>query len=77
MQKNNRGASILLWSIFVSLIIMVSFVSMNTQIHNKIKSSQLKKTTDLNQQLIDTQIAEEDFISKNITKTTQLLFDNS
>ena len=39
MQKNNKKASILIWSIFLSLIISISFLSISTKITKNLKNS--------------------------------------
>ena len=39
MQKNNKKASILIWAIFISLIISVSFLNISTKITKNLKNS--------------------------------------
>jgi hypothetical protein len=39
MQKNPRKASILIWAIFLSLIISVSFIEISTKINKNLKNN--------------------------------------
>jgi hypothetical protein len=39
MQKNTRKASILIWSIFLSLIISITFISISTKINKSIRNN--------------------------------------
>jgi predicted PurR-regulated permease PerM len=39
VQKKDRKASILIWSIFLSLIISISFLSISTQITKNLKNA--------------------------------------
>lgn len=41
MQKNNINASILIWAIFLSLIISVSFISISTKINKNLRNNSL------------------------------------
>jgi hypothetical protein len=48
MQKNNISASILIWSIFLSLIISISFFSIATKISKNLKENNTNKTIQQN-----------------------------
>ncbi len=39
MQKTNTNASILIWSIFLSLIISIGFISISTKIHKSVQEN--------------------------------------
>ncbi len=39
MQKTNQKASILIWAIFLSVVISISFLGISTKIHKNIKNS--------------------------------------
>lgn len=39
MQKTNTNASILIWSIFLSLIISIGFISISTKIHKSVQGN--------------------------------------
>jgi hypothetical protein len=49
VQKNNEKASILIWSIFLSLIISISFLSISTKITKNLKNNS-KLDSDLEKQ---------------------------
>ncbi|MDP2396646.1 MAG: hypothetical protein Q8S84_04375 [bacterium] len=40
MQKNSTKASILIWAIFISLIISVSFIQISTKINKNLKNNE-------------------------------------
>lgn len=60
MQKSNINGSILIWSIFLSLIMSIGFISISTKIHKNIQNN----------------IEFQNNIKKNISSTWTVLFNN-
>ncbi len=60
MQKTNTNASILIWSIFLSLIISIGFISISTKIHKSIQEN----------------INFQDTIKNNLSWSSSYLFEN-
>lgn len=60
MQKSNINGSILIWSIFLSLIMSIGFISISTKIHKNIQNN----------------IEFQNNITKNISSTWTVLFNN-
>ncbi|MDR1987336.1 MAG: hypothetical protein LBQ24_00770 [Candidatus Peribacteria bacterium] len=50
MQKLNKKASVLLWSIFLSMTVLIAFISINQQVLNNLKenSNKLISTNEYN-----------------------------
>lgn len=68
MQKNNKKASILIWSIMLSMIISIAFISLSLKIqknlweNKKIQTENISKSLELNNEI--TKISNTEFISK-------------
>ncbi len=82
MQKTNKKASILLWSIFLSLIISVSFISINSKINKNLKeNSSLTdnlKTDSFITNIIHSWSIGNTFLEKyNIDSNKDLVFDKT
>lgn len=60
MQKSNINGSILIWSIFLSLVMSIGFISISTKIHKNIQNN----------------IEFQNNITKNISSTWTVLFNN-
>ena len=61
MQKINKKASILIWAIFLSLIISISFLSVSTKITKNLKNNNLNNTNILEESKL-----------QNILKTSEI-----
>jgi hypothetical protein len=54
MQKTNKKASILIWAIFLSLIISVTFISISTKINKNLKNnSEIINNIKINNEVIN------------------------
>lgn len=68
MQKNNKKASILIWSIMLSMIISIAFISLSIKIqknlweNKKIQTENISKSLELNYEI--TKILKTEFLSK-------------
>ncbi len=81
MQKNSIKASILIWAIFISLIISVSFIQMSTKINKNLKNNEaiLNNLSSKNEIInkINGAIINNDFQSKILGNADVLAFDYS
>jgi hypothetical protein len=66
VQKTNKKASILIWSFFLSLVIIISFVSISSKINKNIKNNiSLENEISVNSK-IKQKIVSKDFMSESI-----------
>lgn len=81
MQKIGKKASILIWSIFLSLIMSITFISISSQINKNLKNNNsLNKKIDIknniNNALVEA-IETNNFESKEISNNEILIFEKS
>ncbi len=74
MQKNNKIASILLWSIFISMVLSILFISISTKITKTLKNNDNILQQNQIKKVINQQIKNNDFSTKQINKNTYLIF---
>ncbi len=81
MQKIAKDASILIWSIFLSLIMSVSFISVSTTITKNLKENeQIKKNVKISTQkenILNTAINTKIFENKELSSTQSLIFEEN
>lgn len=77
MQKTSLKASILIWSIFLSLIISVAFIWISTQIHKKFKSNNEIRINKTEQKAIDKKLSEKDYTSETLNPDQNIIFEQS
>ena len=77
MQKIGKRASILIWAIFLSLIISVSFVSISTKINKNIRSNSKNIKTFNNQKAIKEKIKEGDFTNQRLANNEAIIFSKN
>ncbi|NCO31882.1 hypothetical protein GW891_03690 [bacterium] len=81
MQKIDKKASILIWSIFLSLTMSIAFISISSQINSNLKNNNsLNKKIDIknniNNALIDA-IENNNFENKEISNNEILIFEKN
>ncbi len=81
MQKTNIRASILIWSIFLSMIISVTFISISTKINKNIKEnyslqSQIKNTNEV-ENIINSWSINWIYTNTILKNWEQIIFDNN
>lgn len=80
MQKTSKKASIIIWAMFLSLIMITSFISINTKLYKNLKESIKYNENNINYSQIDFQIKEsldnKDFSDKNIWNKYIIKFSN-
>ena len=81
MQKTNIKGSILIWSIFLSLIISVTFISISTQINKNLKNNyNLIHSIEINNEInniINSWSINLNFKSQYLSNWDKIIFDNS
>lgn len=81
MQKNNIKAYILIWSIFISMIISITFISINTKINKNLNNNKDIINNYLynidSQNTIKESFINNDFSEKNIWNWETIIFENS
>lgn len=81
MQKNSTKASILIWAIFISLIISVSFIQISTKINKNLKNNDylLNNLNSKNEitNIINDAIINNNYQSKILSNWDNLIFDYS
>lgn len=79
MQKLHKNASILLWSIFLSLTIWIAFISISTQIGKNLKENTLLKEkisiNNLKNNKINTAIETNNFNNIELSKNEVIIFE--
>ena len=75
MQKIGTRASILIWAIFLSLIISVSFISISTKINKNIRSNSKNIKSFNNQKAIKEKIKNWDYSNKRLANNEAIFFD--
>lgn len=81
MQKTDTQASILMWTVFLSMILAMTFLSISTQIHNTIKNSgdfvhSIDSLNQINTLLVDAQ-ASQNYTDQNINDAISIDFEHS
>ena len=81
MQKTAKKASILIWSVFLSMMVSVAFISVSTNVTKNLKENKQIKNT-LNAQLeketaINKAINSKDFEDTKLSNDSLLVFDKS
>jgi len=71
MQKNKHNASILIWSIFLSLILSISFVSISSKINQNIRDNQKYISKNTNNYLIQDKIKNKDYTNETFTLSNE------
>ena len=73
MQKINKKASILLWAVFLSVVISISFISISLKINKNITNY---KENNQNEE-INNYIKNKDFSNKDLWNNEELIFEDS
>jgi len=81
MQKKNTKASILIWAIFLSLIISVTFISISTKINKNLRnnsnfSEKIKINTQI-KNIINNSIINWSFTDQTLSNLDEIIFDKS
>jgi hypothetical protein len=76
MQKNKHIASILLWSIFISMILSILFLSISTKITKNLKNNDNLISNTKIEEIIKNQILNYHFKTKKINKNLYLVFES-
>jgi len=76
MQKNRQNASILLWSIFISMILSILFLSISTKITKNLKNNDDIIENSQIHEIIKKQIAIKDFSTIKLKDKEYLLFES-
>lgn len=81
MQKTAKKASILIWSVFLSMMVSVAFISVSTNVTKNLKENkQIKNTVNAQVQkenAINEAINNKDFEDKKLSNDSLLVFDKS
>ena len=77
MQKSSLKWSILIWSVFLSLIISISFVSISTKINKNIKNNSINIELNENIRDIKNIINSWSFISQDLNNNESINFTSN
>ncbi|MDR1945347.1 MAG: hypothetical protein LBQ59_04750 [Candidatus Peribacteria bacterium] len=80
MQKLEKRASVLLWSIFLSMVVLIAFISINYQVSKNLKENiQINKFANLNNEKnfkINEALGSGKFENINLSNNEIIVFEN-
>jgi len=71
MQKNKHNASILIWSIFLSLILSISFVNISSKINQNIRDNQKYISKNTNNYSVQDKIQKKDYSNETFASNNE------